>query len=260
MSRITAAFKKGRPALVGYLTVGYPTVDTTVDACLALAEAGCDLIELGIPFSDPLADGATIQKASQAALDSGTTPQRCLDVALRVRQKTGVPLLFMSYYNPILAMGVEGFCASSKQAGVDGFLVVDLPPEEGGDLEAESKAHGLDMVYLLAPTSTPERVKTVAQHSSGFIYLVSLTGVTGARQALPPELEQFVARVRPQTSLPLAVGFGISSAEQAARVARVADGVVVGSRLVQLLDEPQPLEKIKAFARDLRKALDSVKK
>ncbi len=260
MSRIAGAFRKGRPALVGYLTVGYPSPDMTVDAAVTLAEAGCDILELGIPFSDPLADGTTIQKASQAALDGGTTPRQCLEVALRVRQKTDIPLLFMSYYNPVLALGVEGFCASSKQAGVDGFLIVDLPPEEGGDLEAESKVHGLDMVYLLAPTSTPERVKMVARHSGGFIYLVSLTGVTGARSKLPPELDQFVARVRPATTLPLAVGFGISTPEQAARVARIADGVVVGSRLVQLLDEPQPVEKLKAFARDLRKALDSVNK
>ncbi|MBI4297058.1 MAG: tryptophan synthase subunit alpha [Chloroflexi bacterium] len=259
MSRISSAFKKGRPAFIGYLTLGYPTLEMSLEAAAVLAESGCDILELGIPFSDPLADGTTIQRASQAALEGGITPRRCLEAAALLRGRANIPLLFMSYYNPILALGQKAFCAACREAGVNGFLMVDLPPEEGENLEAEAKNNGLDMVYLLAPTSTRERVRLVAQHSRGFIYLVSLTGVTGPREALPPELEQFVARVRPETSLPLCVGFGIAGPEQAKRVARVADGVVVGSRLVQLLEEPQPLEKLKSFALGLRKALDSIR-
>jgi tryptophan synthase alpha chain len=256
MSRLAAVFRPGHKALIAYLTVGYPNPEATGEAATMLANSGCDIIELGIPFSDPLADGATIQKASYQALRQGITPQACLDVARRLRQRITTPLVFMSYYNPILSFGLEAFCQASAEAGVAGLIVPDLPPEEGVELEISTRRHKLDLVYLLTPTSTEERISLVAERSQGFIYLVSLTGVTGARQALPPELEGFVRRVRQRTSKPLCVGFGVSNPEQAGRVAQVADGVIVGSRLIQLIDEDASLSSLKSTVLGLREALN----
>jgi tryptophan synthase alpha chain len=256
MSRIASVFSPGHKALIAYLTVGYPNRQATGEAAAILADSGCDIIELGIPFSDPLADGATIQKASYQALRQGITPQVCLDVARELRQKIDIPLVFMSYYNPILSFGLETFCQASARAGIDGLIIPDLPPEEGVELEASARKHQLDLTYLLTPTSTEERTSLVAERSQGFIYLVSLTGVTGARQALPPELEDFVRRVRQRTSKPLCVGFGVSSPEQAGRVAQVADGVIVGSRLIQLIEEDASLSSLKSAVLGLREALD----
>ncbi len=257
MSQISAVFKPGRKALIAYITVGYPDMETTLKAASILSTSGCDIIELGIPFSDPLADGATIQKASYQALQRGVTPQTCLETASRLRQSMTTPLVFMTYYNPVLSFGLDGFCRDCVEAGIDGLIVPDLPPEEGVELEAAAQKHNLDLVYLLAPTSTEERITMVAERSRGFIYLVSLTGVTGARQTLPAELEDFVKRVRQKAKQPLCVGFGISNAEQARRVARVADGVIVGSRLIQLIEEDATLASLKTFILSLRKALDS---
>jgi tryptophan synthase alpha chain len=256
MSRIKDIFRPGYKALIGYITAGYPEISATPEIAVALAGNGCDIIELGIPFSDPLADGATIQKSSYEALLKGTTPQACLDMAIEIREKTDVPLLFMTYYNPVLNHGLERFCVDCTDAGMDGLIVPDLPPEEGAELEAITRKHGLDLVYLLAPTSTGERIAMVAKRSRGFIYLVSLTGVTGARDTLPPELEGFVKRVRKIAEQPLCVGFGISTPEQARRVAAMADGVIVGSRIIQLIEEDKSLAKMKLFAGSLRKALD----
>jgi tryptophan synthase alpha chain len=256
MSHIASVFSPGHKALIAYLTVGYPSRETTLEAATILAQGGCDIIELGIPFSDPLADGATIQQASYQALAQGITPQACLDVARRLRESITIPLVFMSYYNPILSFGLEAFCQVSARAGVDGLIVPDLPPEEGVELEVSAGKHGLDLIYLLTPTSTEERISLVAEKSRGFIYLVSLTGVTGARQTLPIGLEDFVRDVRRITSKPLCVGFGVSNPEQAGRVAKIADGVIIGSRLIQLISEDASLSSLKAAVLSLRGALN----
>ena len=256
MSRIEKIFKSGRKALIGYLTAGYPSAETTCEAAVVLAESGCDIIELGIPFSDPLADGATIQHASYEALQKGITPQDCLKIAATLRRRIDTPLVFMSYYNPLLNFGLEDFCRASAEAGIDGLIIPDLPPEEGGELEEAAGKHDIDLIYLLTPTSTGERISLVAEKSRGFIYLVSITGVTGTRQALPADLEGFVERVRAQTPKPLCIGFGVSNPEQAKRVARIADGVIVGSRLIQLIDEDIALASLKSTLLSLREALD----
>ncbi len=258
MSRIAAAFKSGRKAFIAYLTVGYPSLETTRRAAEILAEGGCDIIELGIPFSDPLADGATIQKASYQALRKGVTPQTCLDTAHAIREKIDTPLVFMSYYNPILNRGLDDFCRASNEAGADGIIIPDLPPEEGAELEKSTQKHNLDLIYLLTPTSTDERISQVAQRCRGFIYLVSLTGVTGARQTLPTGLEDLVRRVRRQAKQPVCIGFGVSNPEQAKRAAAAADGIIVGSRLIQLIEENSTLSSLKSFASSLREALDTI--
>jgi len=258
VSEIAAIFNRsGHKALITYLTVGYPSIKTTLEIVPMIASSGCDLVELGIPFSDPLADGTTIQKASYQALKQGVTPELCLEVASKLRTKTDVPLVFMTYFNPVLSYGLNAFCRDCAEAGISGLIIPDLPPEEGTGLESASLKHGLDLIYLLAPTSTDERIDIVAARSKGFIYLVSMTGVTGSRDKLPQGLESFVSRVRQRTSLPLCVGFGISNAAQARRVAKVADGVIVGSRLIQLLEEDDAPSKVRSFVRSLRDALSN---
>ena len=263
MNRIDAFFEKNRPtkckALIAYLTVGYPTTDATLEIAQALVAGGCDMIELGIPFSDPLADGATIQRASQHALESGITPSKCLDVATELRKHVDIPLLFMGYYNPMLHYGLDRFCAASRKAGIDGFIVPDLPPDEGSEAEAIMKKHGLDLVYLVAPTSSSEkRLKFIAGKAQGFIYVVSLKGVTGARTAISNDLDAFISRVRKVTSKPLCVGFGISTPEQAQRVARLADGVIIGSRILDIIEKSKrPAADVKAFIAEVRSAIDS---
>ena len=238
MSRIASVFARANhTALIPYITAGYPTIETTLKIVPLLTSSGCDIIELGIPFSDPLADGATIQRAAYEALRQGVTPNVCFELARELRQRVEIPLVFMTYYNPVLKFGLEQFCSKCAEAGIDGLIIPDLPPEEGEELEKSAKEYGLGFVYLLSPASTVERINLVASRSSGFIYLVSLTGVTGSREKLPEELESFVARVRKSTEKPLCVGFGVSTPEQALRVARVADGVIVGSRIIQLLGE-----------------------
>lgn len=256
MSRIASVFSRSnRTALIPYITVGYPDTATTLKVVSLLAGSGCDIIELGIPFSDPLADGATIQRASYEALRQGVTPHLCLEVAKELRQQVEIPLVFMTYYNPVLKFGLEQFCSKCAEAGIDGLIIPDLPPEEGQELEKSSRGHGLDLIYLLSPASTADRIRLVVGKASGFIYLVSLTGVTGARDELPQELEDFVARVRASTEKPLCVGFGVSTPEQAQRIAKVADGVIVGSRIIQLLDEDKSLKNVHSFIKCLREAL-----
>jgi len=255
MSRIGAAMGR-RKNLIAYITLGYPSVDTALELVPELASWGCDVVELGIPFSDPLADGMTIQAASHRALRNGVTPALCLDIAAQLREKVEIPLIFMTYCNPVLAYGVESFCRAAAQAGVDGLIIPDCPPEEGDEIELCARSNAMDVVYMLAPTSSEERIDLVAQQSSGFIYLVSVSGVTGTRQSLSLGLEEFVNRVRERTPLPLCVGFGISTPAQAGAVARMADGVIVGSRLIQLLDEHSAGE-IKEFIGGLRDAIDS---
>jgi tryptophan synthase alpha chain len=262
MDTIQATFERlrhaGKAALMPYLTMGYPGRDSALSLVPALVEAGADLIELGIPFSDPLADGATIQAASQQALNNGVTLSLCLEQAAALRARgVRAPLVMMGYYNPILQMGVEEFAAQAAAAGVSGLIVPDLPPEEADGLRRAVRQQGIDMIFLVAPTSDDGRLRMVAEYSSGFLYLVSLTGVTGARDHLPPDLESFVTRARQATGLPLAVGFGISSPAQAARVARLADGVIVGSALIKAISTaPDPLKAARDFVAGLRAGMD----
>jgi tryptophan synthase alpha chain len=254
VKRIQSAFTKGHPAFMPYAVLGYPTRQGSLEVVKTLAAAGADLLELGIPFSDPLADGPTIQAATQKSLENGTTLKDCLAMTRELREQgMNTPALFMGYMNPLLAYGLEQFVADAVAAGLDGLIVPDLPPEEAAELEALCAGHGLALVYLLAPTSTPERIKLIAEKSQGFIYLVSLTGVTGARNELTPGLSDFVARVRAQTETPLAVGFGIGTGEQARKVAQVADGIIVGSALVK--GAGQSIEAVQQLAKELREAL-----
>jgi len=254
VDRIKNAFTKDHPAFMPYAVLGYPTRETSLEVVQTLVEAGADLLELGIPFSDPLADGPTIQAATQKSLENGTTVKDCVAMVRELRgQGIDTPALLLGYVNPMLAYGLEQFVTDAAEAGVDGLIVPDLPPEEAEELEALCNAQGLALVYLLAPTSTPDRIKLAAEKSRGFIYLVSLTGVTGDRNELPPGLADFVARVRKQTDTPLAVGFGIGNGDQARTVAQLADGVIVGSALVKRGAES--LESVRTLATELRAAL-----
>lgn len=256
MSRIQEAFTRpSRKALIAYVTVGYPSVEATLNVVPLLADSGCDLVELGIPFSDPLADGVTIQKASFQALQNGVTPAVCLNVARQLTREVDVPLVFMTYYNPILRYGHEAFCHDCAKAGIDGLIIPDLPPDESQELETLTEKNSLDLIYIVAPTSTDERIRLAAGRSRGFVYLASVAGVTGARDELPPGLGEFAARVRTATRLPLCVGFGISNARQASQVAGIADGVIVGSRIVNLMGEGATAGLV-SFIKELREAVD----
>jgi len=257
LSRITSAFNHGYKALIPYITVGYPSIEATLKVVPLLAQSGADIVELGIPFSDPLADGATIQRASFHALRNGATPKVCLEIAKELSQKTQIPLVFMTYFNPVFSYGLEEFCGACAGSGVSGLIIPDLPPEEGSELEIITQRQGLDLIYLLSPTSTEERIKLVANSSHGFIYLVSVTGVTGTRNKLSSELGAFVARVRKAATQPLCVGFGISTPEQAGQIARMASGVIVGSRIIQLMEtEENFISPVRNFIIELRHALD----
>jgi tryptophan synthase alpha chain len=258
MSRIASVFSHaGHKALIPYVTVGYPSIDDTLEVVPIMAGNGSDIVELGIPFSDPLADGATIQKASFNALKNGVTPKVCLDVATKLRRNIDVPLVFMTYFNPVLHYGLEKFCSDCAGSGVDGLIIPDLPPDEGLELEDITRKYNMDLIYLLAPTSSDERISLIAERARGFIYLVSVTGVTGARKSLPQELSSFVSRVRKAATQPLCVGFGISTPEQARQVAQIANGVIVGSRIIQLM-ETEGLIAVGNFISDLRQGLDKV--
>ncbi len=256
VERIEAVFtqvrRENRAAFMPYHPMGYPTREATLEIIAALAEAGADLFEIGIPHSDPLADGPTIQTATYTALTQGTTVADCLKMVSELRaQGVDQPFCAMTYYNPLFAYGVADFVRDAVAAGVDGLIVPDLPPEEGGELEAACRDAGLATIYLLAPTSTEARIKQVAAHSTGFIYLVSVTGITGARSELPPDLAGFVQRVRRHTDLPLAVGFGIATGQQAAAVAAIADGVIVGSALVKAAGSEDGVEAVRRLGAEL---------
>jgi tryptophan synthase alpha chain len=243
-----------RKALIAYLTAGDPSPAKTPDLVAALERGGADLIELGVPFSDPIADGPVIQRGAERALKAGTNLAAVLQIARTIRKSSQIPLLLFTYLNPVMRYGVEKLARDAKDAGIDGCLFTDLSVEEAQPYVAAMRAAGLDTVFLAAPTSTPERLKLVAKYSTGFIYLVSRTGVTGERDSLSESVEPLVASMRAITKLPLAVGFGISTPEQAREVARVADGVVVGSAFVRLIGEGGDLE---AFTRTLRQGIDS---
>ena len=223
---------RGEVGVVAFLVVGDPSLEASEKILLAAAEGGADVIELGVPFSDPIADGPIIQRASERALRSGTTLAGILEVVRRVRARSEVPLVLFSYFNPVLQMGLERFAAAAQKAGADGVLVTDLTPEEGSEYRATMHAHGLDTIYLGAPTSTDVRLQQIAESSTGFLYLISRTGVTGAREALPEDLPELVRRARHFTKLPIAVGFGISLPTHVSVLGGIADAAVVGSALV----------------------------
>jgi len=224
--------RAGELGLVAFVTAGDPSLEASEPIVLALAEAGADVIELGVPFSDPVADGPTIQRSSERALRSGTTLTGVLELARHLRAKTPVPLVLFSYFNPILQMGLEKFAASAAEAGVDGVLATDLTPEEAGDYLRSLRGGGLDTIFLAAPTSTEERLRRIAESSSGFLYLISRAGVTGAKDSLPEDLPALVRRARAATSLPIAVGFGVSLPGHVSILGGLADAAVVGSALV----------------------------
>jgi tryptophan synthase alpha chain len=241
MSRLAERFKdlraRGEQALVPFVTAGDPDLETTEALVLAMAEAGADAIELGVPFSDPIAEGPTIQRASERALRAGASLRRILDLAKRLRPRLDAPLVLMGYANPFYAMGEVRFAEAAAEVGVDGLIVVDLPPEEGEGLYAEVERRGVDPVLLAAPTTTPERLAKLARRTRGFLYYVSLTGVTGARARVAAGLEAGVRRVRETSEVPVCVGFGVSTPEQAGEIARFADGVVVGSAIVERIEQ-----------------------
>ncbi|HKZ07660.1 MAG TPA: tryptophan synthase subunit alpha [Methylomirabilota bacterium] len=240
MSRLEKTFaalrERGERALIPYFTAGDPSLADTAKLMLEASRQGADVIELGVPFSDPLADGPVIQRATQRALVGGVTLPRVLEMVRELRGTLTTPLVFMIYYNPILAFGLKAFCRAAVDAGVDGVIVVDLPPEEADPLHAEADPLGLDVVHFVAPTTPPARMRAIARASRGFIYLVSLTGVTGERASLPPDLTGLLRTLRGVTTKPVGVGFGISTPEQSAMVGAHADGVIVGSAIVRLIE------------------------
>ena len=228
---------RGELGLIAYVTAGDPSLDATEQIVLAAAESGADVIELGVPFSDPVADGPTIQRASDRALRAGTTLASVIDLVRRLRARTQVPLILFSYFNPVLQMGLEKFAEAASAAGADGVLATDLTPEEAADYRAAMRARNLDTIFLAAPTSTDERLAKIAECSSGFLYLISRTGVTGTRDALPEDLPALARRVRRFTKLPLAVGFGISQPEHVSVLGGIADAAVVGSAIVAAIEK-----------------------
>lgn len=253
-ARIGAAFARARAerrvALVPYVMSGYPDRVTSEELVVALATAGADVIELGMPFSDPLADGATIQHAGQVALERGATLGETLALVGRVATRVSAPLVLMGYYNPIYNFGVERFCQYAAAAGVAGLIVPDLPPEEAGPLAEAAARRGMELIYLVTPTSPEQRIELVAnvagKSGNGFIYCVALSGVTGARDTISEQLPGMLARVRAHTRLPLAVGFGISRPEHVARVGTMADGAVVASALINAVDAAPEPERVRA--------------
>lgn len=259
MSRIAEAFARlkteGRGGFITFITAGDPDLETTSALLIELARAGATLIELGVPFSDPMADGPVIQRASERALCNSLGIAEILEMTARVRQEITVPVVLFSYFNPLLQYGVERLSREARDAGIDGVLVTDLVPEEAEEFQASLKANDVDLIFLVAPTSTDERLQMIAERASGFIYAVSRAGVTGARSEMSNDAEQLVARVRKVSTLPVAVGFGISTAEQVADVWRYADAAVVGSAIVSEIEKSNgaadTVARIGEFARGL---------
>jgi tryptophan synthase alpha chain len=241
VSRLDETFARlratGERALVGYFTAGDPSLEATAALVREAERRGADVIELGVPFSDPLADGPVIQRAAMRSLAAGTSLPRVLEMVATLRPDVQLPLVLFTYYNPVFAFGLAALAQAAARAGVDGFMVPDLPVEESGPLAAECEANKLDLVQFVAPTSTVSRMRRIARRSRGFIYLVSLTGVTGAREALPPELAAQIEALRRVTRKPVCVGFGIGTPAQAAAVGALADGVIVGSAIVRCVEE-----------------------
>jgi tryptophan synthase alpha chain len=239
MSRIQQAFARARAenraAFVAYVCAGDPDFDTSLEVCRALLANGVDILELGVPFSDPLADGQTNQLAAQRALEGGMTASRVFELVKRVREFSDAPIVFYTYYNLVFANGVDAYVGAAKAAGVDGILTLDLPPEEANEVMAAGDAHGVETVFIIAPTTPDERIARIAAATTGFIYYVSREGVTGVRDQVAANIPEAVARIRAKTKLPMVVGFGIGTRDQVAEVAAHADGVVVGSALVNCI-------------------------
>jgi tryptophan synthase alpha chain len=254
LARIAKLFDSGHAALMPYFPLGFPDAQTSLDVIVAMSDAGADAFEIGLSFSDPLADGPVVQHATQVALEQGITVKRSLELMAELRARgVSQPFLVMGYYNPILAYGLERFVEDAAAAGADGFIVPDLPPEEADEIDRLCRNHGLGLIYFLAPTSTDERVKLIADKAQGFIYLVSIAGVTGVRSQVASGLSEFVGRIRKATSTPIAIGFGVSTPEQAREVSRIADGVIVGSALVQVVDRAEDKPQAAAqFIRELK--------
>jgi tryptophan synthase alpha chain len=258
MSRIQARFAdlraRGKTGLVIYIMAGDPDLETTRRLILDLEKAGADVIELGVPFTDPLADGPSIQAANERALASGTTLNDILGMVRDLRRESQVPLLLMTYYNPIFRAGLEQVARAAKDAGVDGMLITDLPPEEAAEWKQAAAGAALDTIFLLAPTSTEERIRIAAENASGFVYCVSRTGVTGVQADLPPDLHDLLERIRAHTDQPVAVGFGVSTPEHVRQIGEWCDAAVVGSAVVNLIarhgrESPQPVSE---FVRELK--------
>ena len=263
MSRLDETFARlcarSERALMPYFTAGDPSLADTRRLVIEAARRGADVIELGVPFSDPLADGPVVQRAGTRALAAGATVPRVLETVAALRAETDVPLVLMTYYNPVLAFGLKAFARTAVDAGADGAIVVDMPPEESEPLASEAASAGLDLVYMVAPTSTLQRVRLIAKTSRGFIYVVSLTGVTGERQELPAGLASQIEVLRGVTAKPLCVGFGISTPAHAAAVGRIADGAVVGSAIVRLVEartgSPTLVDDVGKFIAELKAPL-----
>jgi tryptophan synthase alpha chain len=261
--RLEATFKRLRDkrekALIAYLMAGDPGLAETEQLVVALEQAGADIIELGVPFSDPIADGPVIQQAAERALKGGTTLRKILDSVKSLRQRTVIPIVLMLYYNSIHAMGCEEFCKAAGAAGVDGLIVPDMPPDEAGPLKGPADAAGLPLIFLLAPTSTPSRRKLVARESHGFVYYVSLTGITGSKLSNVGDVQDNVKKLRKVSTAPVAVGFGVATPEDAARVSKVADGVIVGSAIVKCIashqQDPKMVVHVAEFVRSLKSAM-----
>jgi tryptophan synthase alpha chain len=255
LERIRAAFAARRPALITYVMGGDPNLKASLEMALACVEGGADLLELGVPFSDPIADGRTIQAAGERALAAGTRVADVLAIARQVRRRSGVPILLMGYLNPFLSYGADRLVADCVRSGVDGLIIPDLPPEESDGLAALARARELGTVFFLAPTSTASRRAAVLERSSGFVYFVSVTGVTGARTALPRDLGAQLEAVRAQSPVPIAVGFGVSTPAQVRQLGRSADGVVVGSAIVARIAQGGPTDaraaRVRRFVRSL---------
>lgn len=260
MNRIERKFKElrheGKKAFIAYITAGDPNLRMTSRLVLELEKSGVDIIELGIPFSDPLADGPTIQAASQRALAGKTTLSGVFDTVAYLRRRTEVPIAFMTYYNPVLKYGVTKFFKKCGQVGVDGVIIPDLPYEEAADVKSAAKANSVATIFLASPTSTMARLNGIARNSTGFIYYVSLTGVTGARSRLPAEIRSNVMKLKSVTNKPIAVGFGVSRAVQARHIARSADAVIIGSAIVKIIGEKKNIiAKVKRFAKSISRAV-----
>jgi tryptophan synthase alpha chain len=266
VSRLDATFEalraRGERALITFFTAGDPSLETTARLVIEAERRGADVIELGVPFSDPVGDGPVIQRAGQRALTAGASLRRILELMRTLRGEVRVPIVLMTYYNPLLAFGLPAFAETAGKVGVDGMIVIDLPPEESHELRAATDAAGVDIVYLVAPTSTADRVRLIARQTRGFVYLVSLTGVTGERASLPPDLEAQVRALRLVTTKPVCVGFGIGRPEQAAAVGRLADGVIVGSAIVRVveehLDSPSLVTDVGDFIASLKEPLRNI--
>jgi len=262
-NRLDSTFERLRAhrqkALIAYVMAGDPSLPETEALVLELERAGADIIELGVPFSDPIADGPVIQRAAERALRSGTSLRRILPAVSALRAKTQIPLVLMAYYNTIYAFGEPAFCRQAVEAGVDGLIVPDMPPEEAGLLEAAASQAGLRLIFLLAPTSTPARRTGIARRSKGFVYYVSLTGITGAKLPDLEEVRRNVEKIRQVTETPVAVGFGVATAKDVSQVAAIADGVIVGSAIVRQIGEhqhdPHLPERVGVFVRSLKSAM-----